>query len=761
MELKKRYGNLYIPSDFFTAKHVWNNAYPIEEPFKVQYATSFHVFNKDSVDPPAPNLGPNKWQFDPPDSDYTWVAKVMLLASPNIEDLYEKTCNFVDKDSKDREDLVHPTRALKFLVGLKEKREIMAIGGPWSPSQDGADPVNDPTTLIKTAIRTCGALTGIDLSACTKWTKFLQIHYRRQVTTTKPARTETVVIFFPDVWSVMPNKLEYDGLCDQYTQACKLKQEGKTVSVSKDEESELETAIESALEEEEMEVEGEVGEKKGEPSHWATLDPKTMKVGELRGELEVRSQVAKGLKSQLQARLQKCLKSEQEAEEQKEGGDSEKKDTDESNENKDSEKEKEDEAVKDESAEEVTVVLDERQKEKIASTYKTPANPCIFVHPNTKAKSGKFDCRVESLSVLLDYRTEDNKEGTFEVSLFAELFNEMFIRDSAFKLYKAIYNAPEKPKEKKEDKKEETDGDKAEATTSDNKDEESKEEGKEEPKPAEEKREPSVEITEEKEKVMITKDKDLLLGCSYFDLSHCGYIESKDIEDILFPLELDLSRAEIKKLAAKLAVKDQVGYRSLVDGEEGVDEIENPTETKAAELARGFKKFIPGDDDDKPADLNVAENMVQYKGSVIDVAKLQEKLDKSEKVRSATDLKLIELQKKFSNLKESSDKSERNRDKLSSDLRDVKKKVRGLEDDLKSSQLEASKFLSVLTEVHGKVKPIVSPAAKTEDMGTITIPQVNGTAADEPEDSKVKAEVKPEVEKVEVNSDSKVETVEG
>merc|ERR1719427_840555 len=455
MELKKRYGNLYIPSDFFTAKHVWNEAYPIEEPFKVQYASSFHVFNKDSVDPPTPNLGPNKWQFDPPDSDYTWVAKVMLLASPNIEDLYEKTCNFVDKDSKDREDLVHPTRALKFLVGLKEKREIMAIGGPWSPSQDGEDPVNDPTTLIKTAIRTCGALTGIDLSACTKWTKFLQIHYRRQVTTTKPARTESVVIFFPDVWSVMPNKLEYDGLCEQYIQACKLKQEGKTLSGLKDEESELETAIESALEEEEMEAEGETSEKKVEPSHWATLDPKNMKVGELRNELEVRGQLAKGLKSQLQARLQKCLKTEQEAEEQNENVE-DKKDPEEQDESKDSEKEKE-EAGKDEFSEEVTVVLDERQKEKIAANYKTPSNPCIFVPPNTKAKSGKFDCRVESLSVLLDYRTEDNKEGTFEVSLFAELFNEMLTRDSAFKIFKALANAPEKVKEKREDRKEKED----------------------------------------------------------------------------------------------------------------------------------------------------------------------------------------------------------------------------------------------------------------------------------------------------------------
>merc|ERR1712203_305661 len=101
-------------------------------------------------------------------------------------------------------------------------------------------------------------------------------------------------------------------------------------------------------------------------------------------------------------------------------------------------------ATSEETSEEVTVVLDERQKEKIASSYKTPTNPCIFVHPNTKAKSGKFDCRVESLSVLLDYRTEDNKEGMFEVSLFAELFNEMLMRDSAFKLYRAITNAAEK-----------------------------------------------------------------------------------------------------------------------------------------------------------------------------------------------------------------------------------------------------------------------------------------------------------------------------
>ena len=73
----------------------------------------------------------------------------------------------------------------------------------------------------------------------------------------------------------------------------------------------------------------------------------------------------------------------------------------------------------------------------------------LQVHPHPKAKSGKFDTTVMSLSVLLDYRTEDNKESTFEVSLFAELFNEMLMRDSGFKLYKSLINASEKPVEEK------------------------------------------------------------------------------------------------------------------------------------------------------------------------------------------------------------------------------------------------------------------------------------------------------------------------
>ena len=401
------------------------------------------------------------------------------------------------------------------------------------------------------------------------------------------------------------------------------------------------------------------------------------------------------------------------------------------------------EQSKEEGSEEITVVLDDRQKEKLASAYKTPSSPCIFVHPNSKAKSGKFDCRVESLSVLMDYRTEDNKEGTFEVSLFAELFNEMMTRDSAFKIYEALTNAPEKPKEdkKKDDKKDE----KPEIEEVNSKPETS-ENSEENPAPTEEKaeeeqREASVEITEEKEKVLVTKNKKLLFGCTYFDMNHCGYIENKDVEDIIQTLELDLSRAEIKKIANKLASKDQVNYRPLVDGEEGTEPYEEESKVSIETLAKGFKYFIPGKfpfykhvntiyaynfpGSEAPEKQSSSSGMVTYKGAVVDVAKLQSNLDKSEKVRRATDTKFIELQKKFSSTKDSNEKLEKNRDKLQSEVKDLKKKVRTLEEDLKKSSETSSKQFNILTDFYNRIKPIVAPPEKKEEKSTETMPVVS------------------------------------
>lgn len=97
----------------------------------------------------------------------------MLMATPAIQDLYQKCFATAEEKDMDRYDddrlFIHPTRLINFLVGIRGKNETMAIGGPWSASLDGPDPKNDPKVLIRTAIRTCKALTGIDLSNCTQW----------------------------------------------------------------------------------------------------------------------------------------------------------------------------------------------------------------------------------------------------------------------------------------------------------------------------------------------------------------------------------------------------------------------------------------------------------------------------------------------------------------------------------------------------------------------------------------------------------------
>jgi hypothetical protein len=52
---------------------------------------------------------------------------------------------------------------------MRGKNEVLAIGGAWSPSLDGADPVNDPAVLIRTAKRCTKAMAGLDLSNCSQW----------------------------------------------------------------------------------------------------------------------------------------------------------------------------------------------------------------------------------------------------------------------------------------------------------------------------------------------------------------------------------------------------------------------------------------------------------------------------------------------------------------------------------------------------------------------------------------------------------------
>nr|XP_060497072.1 cell division cycle and apoptosis regulator protein 1 [Panthera onca] len=303
MELRRRYQNLYIPSDFFDAQFTWVDAFPLSRPFQLGNYCNFYVMHRE-----VESLEKNMAVLDPPDADHLYSAKVMLMASPSMEDLYHKSCALAEDPQELRDGFQHPARLVKFLVGMKGKDEAMAIGGHWSPSLDGPDPEKDPSVLIKTAIRCCKALTGIDLSVCTQWYRFAEIRYHRPEETHKgrtvPAHVETVVLFFPDVWHCLPTRSEWETLSRGYKQQLveKLQGERKEADGEQDEE------------------EKDDGEAKeiSTPTHWSKLDPKTMKVNDLRKELESRALSSKGLKSQLIARLTKQLKVEEQKEEQKE-----------------------------------------------------------------------------------------------------------------------------------------------------------------------------------------------------------------------------------------------------------------------------------------------------------------------------------------------------------------------------------------------------------------------------------------------------------
>jgi hypothetical protein len=396
---------------------------------------------------------------------------------------------------------------------------------------------------------------------------------------------------------------------------------GKTeedVSIeSNEEEAEANTAVQEPADQ-------EMEEEKREPTSWQDLDIKAMKVTELRNELEARGLNSKGLKTQLAGRLQKAVKQEQEEQDETVGTEEEKCEevTEETPEKVvEEEEQQKPESTKAEDEPEIMEIdsspkcappkremkpppkpeLDEKQKQALENAYKFPGGPSILVHPHPKAKSGKFDCTVMSLSVLLDYRTEDNKESTFEVSLFAELFNEMLMRDSGFKLYRAVVEEAEKPKvvaadnAAKEDIKE-SDGDTNSSEPTNKKEEETK-----------------SEAADTKKKI-VTKDKDLLLACSYFDLGHCGYFETKDLEDIFTTMNLNLSRAQIKKLVAKVTVgKDQqVNYRTFTDKPE--DQDINVMTNDIEKLGHGFRAHVPFQEVDDSSTSSSNEGLCSYRG---------------------------------------------------------------------------------------------------------------------------------------------------
>lgn len=320
---------------------------------------------------------------------------------------------------------------------------------------------------------------------------------------------------------------------------------------------------------------------------------------------------------------------------------------------------------------EVKKKFDEKEKQMWEKRYNLPDNqPSIIVHPSKTAKSGKFDCAVVSLSLLLDYRKDDSKEHSFEISLFAEAFNEMLTRDFGFNIYKAFnYFNSIKSKEGSSDK--------AKESVSVEKSE-----------PNEQKSEDGTKADKEdkKEKVkFITAYPDLLLSFCYFDQTQCGYIFEKDIEELFYCIGLNLSRSQVRKLTEKFITRDTLYYRKITDCQADVtvvDPLEKVTQEQLEALSRGNRAILPAEAQTSSSSSN--SDIVIYEGSTVSVKQTVNQMRRAEKAYEESEKLLVDLRKNNADLKNTNHKNEKKIKDLNADYKSVSRKHQDAESNLSS-----------------------------------------------------------------------------
>eukprot|EP01001_Neometanema_parovale_P002082 NODE_1250_length_1811_cov_495.597156_g1185_i0.p1 GENE.NODE_1250_length_1811_cov_495.597156_g1185_i0~~NODE_1250_length_1811_cov_495.597156_g1185_i0.p1 ORF type:complete len:552 (+),score=193.79 NODE_1250_length_1811_cov_495.597156_g1185_i0:59-1714(+) len=121
-------------------------------------------------------------------------AETAADASNTRHFAYAMVLSGAKEDEENSKQKLHLSKRLTFLVARKELGGgIVPLGGEWSAAEDGAKP--DEAALRKTATRCAKECLGVDLSKCTKWTKFVEFTYRRE-----DGSSSRTVMFIPNVW---------------------------------------------------------------------------------------------------------------------------------------------------------------------------------------------------------------------------------------------------------------------------------------------------------------------------------------------------------------------------------------------------------------------------------------------------------------------------------------------------------------------------------------------------------------------------------
>ncbi|KAF7049273.1 hypothetical protein CFC21_057840 [Triticum aestivum] len=131
--------------------------------------------------------------------DTVWNVKVLLMSGMS-NGAFADICSLRSAEER----LAHWNNVLKFAV-FKKDHALITIGGPWSAAIDGGDPLIDSSCLVRTAIRCTKELVQIDLSNCTHWNHFLEVHYNRIGKDGLFSHKEISVLFVPNLSECIPS----------------------------------------------------------------------------------------------------------------------------------------------------------------------------------------------------------------------------------------------------------------------------------------------------------------------------------------------------------------------------------------------------------------------------------------------------------------------------------------------------------------------------------------------------------------------------
>jgi hypothetical protein len=553
---RHRYENLYITPDFAKSVSAWIHSVPLEEPLPLDHHVPFTCDNEfreitDPVNNEAPAL----------QVDHTrWFAKVVLLTGYSADD-YDEIM-----DSDKQKDV---TQKIKFIVQRQDRSQLMLLGGEWEPTVDGdGDPAQD-ATLIPAAIRHVREQLQLDLSPCTRWYRFLEIHYHRVVPNTVPAMVarDITVIYVPAVWDLIPSMEDFMNTWEQreYTKLKrqKDKEERARLEREKIEKERLEKQEKERLEKEKQEAAAEKEKQEKERLEKEKQEAAATEDTEQDQSINLNQSTDQSAEQATEAAPEAAHEA----------------------------------ASSEQPAQPVTETKHESEptskseSEIVVDKSKAPKDVTIYLNTKREKFLNRKTAQL-SLDGLLDYDYEgDRWEPTFEVSLFAENFHEMLQRDFGHIVLQAIMAArPEKQSQDKKRRREDTSEEERAA----------KKPKTEETKPAEDTQEvtqteqtakpetstteqtsevpaqePTFVASEPKSEDVKTEEAERKINYSlkfafeFFDRNRTGYLKSEDVETMFHALGFHVSKNQMHAiLSHQLDTKHRLFYKNLLFAEE-------------------------------------------------------------------------------------------------------------------------------------------------------------------------------------------------